>query len=134
MSHKPLVTFAVRVYIPDWFLTIKEQTFLAGPFLLQTMVANLQSLAEEDFFDAAEKYWHPKDARKKKNRRGVSELGLMQNCLSENAYFAHKEGVLISMLCSPDRPDFRQKAAETIIKIRGLRQEGAGLRSFAPPR
>ena len=37
------------------------------------------------------------------------------------------------MLCSPDRPDFRQKAAETIIKIRGLRQEGAGLRIFAPP-
>ena len=133
MSHKPLVTFAVRVYIPDWFLTIKEQTFLAGPFLLQTVVANLQSLAEEDFFDTVEKYWHPKDARKK-NKRVVSELGLMQNCLSENAYFAHEEGVLISMLCDQDRPDFRQKAAETIIKIRGLRQEGAGLRSFAPPR
>ena len=84
-------------------------------------------------FDTVEKYWHPKDAKKKKNKRVVSELGLMQNCLSENAYFAHEEGVLISMLCDLDRPEFRQKAAETIIKIRGLRQEGAQVRNFAPP-
>ena len=63
-----VVTFAVRVYIPGWFLTINKQTFLAGPFLLQSVVANLQSLAEEDFFDTVEKYWHPKDAKKKKTR------------------------------------------------------------------
>ena len=125
---KRVVTFAVRVYIPGWFLTIKK-----GPFLLHTVVANLQSLAEEDFFDTVEKYWHPKDAKKKKNRRVVSELGLMQNCLSENAYFAHEEGILISMLCDQDRPEYRKKAAETIIKIRGLRQEGAGLRNFVTP-
>ena len=83
------VTFAIRVYIPSWFLTIKRQSFVEGPHILQQVVANLQCLAEENFFDTVEKYWHPDDA-KKKERRVVSELGLMQLCLSDNAYFAHK--------------------------------------------
>ena len=62
-----------------------------------------------------EKYWHPDDA-KKKERRVVSELGLMQRCLSDNAYFAHEENVLLGMLLDLERPDFRMKAAKTRVK------------------
>ena len=55
-------TFAVQVYILSWFLTIKRQSFVEGPHILQQVVANLQCLAEENFFDTVEKYWHPDDA------------------------------------------------------------------------
>ena len=34
------VTFAVRIYIPGWFLTIKGQSFIKGPRILQQVVAN----------------------------------------------------------------------------------------------
>ena len=120
------VTFAVHVYIPGWFLTIKRQSFVEGPRILQQVVANLQCLA-------VEKYWHPDDA-KKKERRVVSELGLMQRCLSDNAYFAHKENLLLCMLCDLERPDFRMRAAKrTILKIRKLRTNEEGLRAFVPP-
>ena len=43
------VRFAVHVYIPGWFLTIKRQSFVEGPRILQQVVANLQCLAEENF-------------------------------------------------------------------------------------
>ena len=91
-------------------------------------------MAEENFFDTVENYWHPDDA-KKKERRVVSELGLMLRCLSDNAYFAHKENLLLSMLCDLERPDFRMRAAKKIIlKIRKLRTNEEGLRAFVPPR
>ena len=47
------------------------------------------------------------DDAKKKERRVVSELGLMQRCLSDNAYFAHEENLLLDMLCNLERPDMR---------------------------
>ena len=90
-------------------------------------------MAEENFFDTVENYWHPDDA-KKKERRVVSELGLMQRCLSDNAYFAHEENVLLGMLCDLERPDFRMRAAKTIRKIRELRTDVEGLRAFVPPK
>ena len=65
------VTFAVRVYIPGWFLTIKRQSFFEGPHILQLVVANLQCLAKENFFDRVEKYWPPDDAQEKGKEGGV---------------------------------------------------------------
>ena len=66
-----------------------------------------------------EKYWHPDDA-KKKERRVVSEMGLMERCLSDNAYFAHEENVLLGMLLDLERPDFRMKAAKTRVKCTSI--------------
>ena len=34
------VMFAVHIYIPGWFLTIKRQSFVEGPRILQQVVAN----------------------------------------------------------------------------------------------
>ena len=78
-----------------------------------------------------EKYWHPDDA-KKKERRVVSEMGLMERCLSDNAYFAHEEHVLLGMLCNLERADFRMRAAKTILEIRKLRTDEEGLKAFVP--
>ena len=59
----------------------------------------------------------------------------MQRCLSDNAYFAHKENLLLGMLCDLERPDFRMRAAKrTILKIRKLRTNEEGLRAFVPPK
>ena len=69
---------------------------------------------------------------KKKEKRVVSELGLMQRCLSDNAYFAHEENVLLGMLCNLERADFRMRAAKTILEIRKLRTDEEGLKAFVP--
>ena len=100
------VTFAVHVYIPGWFLTIKRQSFVK---------ALASSSRCSSAWPRRTSYWHPDDA-KKKERRVVSDLGLMQRCLSDNAYFAHEENVLLGMLLDLERPDFRMKAAKTRVK------------------
>ena len=69
---------------------------------------------------------------KKKERRVVSELGLMQRCLSDNAYFAHEENVLLGMLCDLKRPDFRMRAARTILKIHAQDRRGGSQGLCAP--
>ena len=54
LHHARWVTLCNRIlryhiYIPGWFLTIKRQSFVEGPRILQQVVANLQCLAEENF-------------------------------------------------------------------------------------
>ena len=100
------VMFAVHIYIPGWFLTIKRQSFVK---------ALASSSRCSSAWPRRTSYWHPDDA-KKKERRVVSDLGLMQRCLSDNAYFAHEENVLLGMLLDLERPDFRMKAAKTRVK------------------
>ena len=52
-------------------MTIKRQSFVEGPHILQLVVANLQCMAKENFFDTVEKYWPPDDAQEKGKEGGV---------------------------------------------------------------
>ena len=127
-----LVKYIVRVYVPNWFLIIKKQSLAEGPLILARIVANLQELAEEGFFATSNEYVHPKDARKKE-KRIVSELDLMKNCVNDNAYFAHPENVLLSMVVDLDHPEYRQLARKTILAVREANKGRRGLRHFKPP-
>lgn len=102
---KILAEYIVEVYAPFWFLVKCHPHFYEGP---------------RHFFKLIEMISHLRNDIKT----------IIQTVVQDNAYFAHKENVLVAMLVDSDKA-IRQKAVNLIMSSRQLQLNS--IRTFEKP-
>ena len=102
-----VVEFILLCYGPGWFNIKSKPSLIHSPEHVLTSVTNYRKLPE-------------------KTQKIVKPI------IASNAYHAHSEHILLSMLCSDDF-DFRKDAVERILKLRAGSNDKQ-LREFVPPK
>ena len=129
-----IVKYVIWIYIPAWFHVVRSPSILEGPRILQGIVANMLEGSKTIPFKTVLRMTT-------KRVKPTSEMGVMQDSINRNGYFAHCEWVLLSMLTDPESKDLRKKARDTIFNIRqwkeakpATRRKEPEIRLFRPPK
>lgn len=105
---KSLVNFIVKVYAPMWFKIKSKDSFIMGPRHIFNYVKLVREHVDESFQQS------------------------IFNSIKRNAYFAHPENILLSMLYDTDK-NVRKMSAEVILETRKSNESALQIRKFVRP-
>lgn len=107
-NHKTIVFFILKSYMPVWFHIKKSKYFTDGPEHVFEVIKSSRFLTE-------------------------NLLKVIDPVIERNAFFAHPENLLLSMIVDK-RDHVRELGYRRIIKARTLSSESKSIRNFKPPK